>query len=469
MLQQQVHIINTFLMILDALCIIVSGYAAYFLMFIISDEQWSMGNSSFIATVLLMMFLNNYIMGRFRLYEDRRLASVSKLFISICKAVLVDFAILSALMFMLKNTGYSRKFLLTFAFFTLCLLVTQRLFSQLYINRLYKKGFSIRKIILVGEKYRCEVVSDALENQLSWGHTVVGRIAINSKDEPESGVLGGLESLPEILRKQEIDEVVFAIDNSRSVGLFPYIDVCKKMGVSARILPSLWRPSEDIAISVEKCQNIPFIIIPVDRFNATGLFYKRVLDVAGGLVGTLIFIIMFPFILIIMKFDSPGPVLFKQLRVGQHGRLFKLYKFRSMCVDADKKKSELIQENEMQGEWMFKMRNDPRVTPFGRFLRKTSIDEFPQFLNVLKGEMSLVGTRPPTPEEVETYQLEHLKRIALKPGITGLWQTSGRNQIRDFNEIVKLDCKYIENWRFLDDILILMKTVLVVLKRKGAI
>ena len=208
--------------------------------------------------------------------------------------------------------------------------------------------------------------------------------------------------------------------------------------------------------------------IRTSNIDAAGLLYKRVLDLVGGVVGTVIFLINYPFVAIAIKFDSEGPVLYKQKRMGQHGRTFNLYKFRTMYQDADKRRQDLVANNVMNGA-MFKMKDDPRITKVGRWLRKTSIDEIPQFLNVLTGEMSLVGTRPPMIEEVEEYKLEHLKRISNKPGITGLWQVSGRNIITDFDEIVDLDCKYSDNWRFSDDLKILLKTVVVVLQRKGAI
>jgi lipopolysaccharide/colanic/teichoic acid biosynthesis glycosyltransferase len=177
---------------------------------------------------------------------------------------------------------------------------------------------------------------------------------------------------------------------------------------------------------------------------------------------------MYPIIGLAIKLDSPGPVLFKQKRVGQNGRIFHLCKFRSMYIDAEEQKEHLSAQNEMQGA-MFKIQHDPRVTRVGKWLRKTSLDEFPQFVNVLKGEMSLVGTRPPTPDEVERYRPEHLRRISAKPGITGLWQISGRNKITDFEQVVELDCKYLDRWRFYDDIKILLRTVYVVMQRKGAV
>ncbi len=197
------------------------------------------------------------------------------------------------------------------------------------------------------------------------------------------------------------------------------------------------------------------------------LLAKRAIDILGALVGLLICGIAFVFVAPGIYLSSPGPIIFKQERVGKHGRTFKIYKFRSMYVDAEKQQEKLAAQNKMQGH-MFKIDDDPRVFPFGKFLRRTSIDEFPQFWNVLKGDMSLVGTRPPTVNEYKRYETHHRVRLAIKPGITGLWQISGRNEVTDFEEVVKLDQKYIENWSLGLDIKILLKTVIVVLRRKGS-
>ena len=176
-----------------------------------------------------------------------------------------------------------------------------------------------------------------------------------------------------------------------------------------------------------KLPGVPFIAIRTTNFNAAGLLYKRVIDIVGGIFGTLIFALMYPIVAVVIKFDSKGPVLFKQKRVGQHGRIFKLYKFRTMYEDAEERRQALMRKNVTNGA-IFKVENDPRITKVGRWLRRTSLDEFPQFLNVIKGDMSLVGTRPPMVEEVEKCRPAHLKRIASKPGITGLWQVWGYNE-----------------------------------------
>ena len=202
-------------------------------------------------------------------------------------------------------------------------------------------------------------------------------------------------------------------------------------------------------------------------FDYRMVMAKRAIDIVGAIVGLVITlivgIVLAPFLLL----ESPGPLIFKQKRVGVNGRIFDFYKFRSMYADAEERKKELMAQNEVNG-LMFKMENDPRITKVGAFIRKTSIDELPQFWNVLKGDMSLVGTRPPTVDEYQQYSYYQKRRISFRPGITGLWQISGRSDIKDFDEVVKLDLAYIDNWSLMLDIKIILKTLLVVLRGNGA-
>ncbi len=198
------------------------------------------------------------------------------------------------------------------------------------------------------------------------------------------------------------------------------------------------------------------------------LIVKRVMDIAGSVVGLAVtgaaFVVFAP----IIKIQSPGPVFYSQMRVGRNGRQFRIYKFRSMYPDADLRKAELIGKNKMDGQ-MFKVDDDPRIIPIGHFLRKHSIDELPQFWNVLKGDMSLVGTRPPTIDEWERYSPHHRARMSVKPGLTGMWQVSGRSDITDFEEVVRMDTEYINNWSLLTDIRLIGKTILVVVRGDGAV
>ncbi len=214
--------------------------------------------------------------------------------------------------------------------------------------------------------------------------------------------------------------------------------------------------------------------------SAGDMILKRLMDIAGGILGCLMTGIIFIFIAPIIYIKSPGPIFFKQERVGLNGKTFKMYKFRSMYMDAEERKAALMAQNKVEDGMMFKMDDDPRIigsekkdkkgrpVGIGNFIRRTSLDEFPQFINVLKGDMSLVGTRPPTLDEWQKYDMSHRVRMSIRPGITGMWQVSGRSSITDFNEVVRLDREYIENWKLSLDIKILLKTVVVVIMRSGA-
>lgn len=467
MYRQQVYLINTFRMLLDALSIVVAGYAAYYGVLTYYPWLWNLNNAEFISSILVVMFICNYSMGRFGLYADKKDASYRRMLWAITKTMAIVFAIFSAGMIFYRQLYGARLFFGFFLFFSFMILIVERSLLRFFYETNQKGGLNLRRILIVSDRERGKLVADFLLKQLSWGHEIIGNVTYKKEELCVPGTIGYLDDLQAVLHTHAVDEVIFALGSDRSIELNRHLKVCRSMGISTRILPALWNPG-DKGMYAENYQGIPFLSFHENNFNATGLFYKRILDIVGGIIGTLIFVGIYPLIALAIKRDSPGPVLFKQNRVGQNGRIFKLYKFRSMHCDAESVKAELLKQNEMKGA-MFKITDDPRITPVGKWLRKTSIDEIPQFLNVLKGEMSLVGTRPPTPDEVKQYKNWHYRRISAKPGITGLWQISGRNKIKDFDEIVELDCTYLSNWRFLDDVKILFKTVLVVIQRKGAI
>ncbi|MGN1202572.1 MAG: sugar transferase, partial [Eubacterium sp.] len=267
------------------------------------------------------------------------------------------------------------------------------------------------------------------------------------------------------IRTAALDEVYINLPDSMKNYTTDVIEELEDMGVTVNVnIPSLEAIVENSKFDNLSCTvkaGYPMAVFSPSVQSDRALFIKRLFDIIGGLVGC---IISLPIILITaipLLIESPGPLIFKQERVGKNGRIFNIYKLRSMYVDAEERKQALMEQNKMDG-FMFKMDNDPRITKVGRFIRKTSIDELPQFWNVLKGDMSLVGTRPPTVDEFEKYESHHKRRLSLKPGITGLWQVSGRSDIQDFEEVVRLDCEYIDNWSLLLDIKLLFKTVGVV-------
>lgn len=253
-----------------------------------------------------------------------------------------------------------------------------------------------------------------------------------------------------------------------------------EMGVTVHLNLSKVSKIDGQKQSVERIGDYTVLTTSLAYTTNRQAFCKRVLDIVGGLIGCVMTAVIFLFVAPAIYISSPGPIFFSQVRVGKNGKKFKMYKFRSMYPDAEERKKELMEQNRVDDGMMFKMDFDPRVignkvlpngktkTGIGQFIRSTSLDEFPQFFNVLKGEMSLVGTRPPTEDEWEKYELHHRARLAIKPGITGLWQVSGRSDITSFEEVVRLDTQYISEWNVGLDLKILLKTVQVVLRKNGA-
>lgn len=278
--------------------------------------------------------------------------------------------------------------------------------------------------------------------------------------------LGNLKDLDEVLNSYVVDELVVTRPLSYCYILEEKLKHCQERGITITMLLNR-QCSDAISVTVSMIEDIPAVKFHTVSLNESQKLAKRMLDILGASVGMVIFGISWIIFAPLIKLESKGPVLFKQVRVGKNGRLIKLWKYRTMCEDAEVMKKELESYNEIQGS-MFKITNDPRVTRIGRFMRKTSIDEIPQFFNVLVGDMSLVGTRPPTVDEVKKYETHHYKRISIIPGMSGMWQVSGRSNIRNFEEIVKLDNQYIHNWTIWKDIEIIAKTFVVLTLRKGA-
>jgi exopolysaccharide biosynthesis polyprenyl glycosylphosphotransferase len=277
-------------------------------------------------------------------------------------------------------------------------------------------------------------------------------------------VIGEAAQLGEIIKENVVDEAVILVSNFSQLGIEPYISLCERAGVAVHVVFDLSFKACRRKVSLRGSYFT--LSLYSTKLSAWQLFAKRLMDIAGALAGLCVTGALLPFVALAIKLDSPGPVFFKQPRVGENGRLFGCYKFRSMCRDAEALQKSLEGKNEMKGS-IFKMKDDPRMTRVGRFLRASSIDELPQFWNVLKSEMSLVGTRPPTVGEVGGYELGHHRRISIKPGLTGIWQTSGRNKVTDFEDIVALDLEYINNWSLWLDVKILCKTVGVVFGKSG--
>lgn len=270
----------------------------------------------------------------------------------------------------------------------------------------------------------------------------------------------------EYVKRHQVDLVIFSVNHLVRRKIEHLIEAFSEMGIDSLITIDSFA-IETLETKLEDFGTTNVIRLSPRLFTDGELLLKRLMDIAGALVGCFICILFGIIVAPLIFLEDPGPIIFKQKRVGRNGKFFYIYKFRSMYQDAEAKLQTLKDQNEMQG-FMFKMKNDPRITKIGKILRKTSIDELPQFFNVLEGSMSLIGTRPPTVDEYNQYSAHHKRRISIKPGITGLWQVSGRSEITDFEEIVRLDCFYIDHWSITGDIKILLKTFAAVFTGKGS-
>lgn len=268
------------------------------------------------------------------------------------------------------------------------------------------------------------------------------------------------------IKRHQVDLVIFSVNHIDRKKIKHLIESISEMGIDSLITIDSFA-TETLETKLEDFGTTNVIRLSPRLFSSGELLTKRIIDILGAIIGCFICILFGLIVAPLIFLEDPGPVIFKQRRVGRNGKFFYIYKFRSMYKDAEARLKDLKDKNEMQG-FMFKMKDDPRITKVGKILRRTSIDELPQFFNVLEGSMSLIGTRPPTVDEYKQYSAHHKRRISIKPGITGLWQVSGRSEITDFEEVVRLDCFYIDHWSITNDIKILLKTVATVFTGRGS-
>ena len=347
------------------------------------------------------------------------------------------------------------------------------------IKYYYRGIFSFSKnasqVILITTSERLTQIAERMSSAYAWGGNFVAIALLDNPTELELPDLFhdieivSIDSLENFAIKNVVDEVFINLSRDYDRRISEYLLLFQSMGivVSLNISAFDFVLPGSVEHRVRKLGQYNVLTFSTKFYAYQGILLKRLIDVIGALVGLVITFIVGLVLVPLIKLESPGPAIFAQNRVGRNGRIFKFYKFRSMYADAEERKKELEKHNEMQG-LMFKMEDDPRITKIGKFIRRTSLDELPQFYNVLIGDMSLIGTRPPTEQEFLSYSASHKKRLMLKPGITGLWQVSGRSEIKDFEEIVNLDATYIDNWSIWLDLKILLKTIQIVLLRKGA-
>lgn len=378
---------------------------------------------------------------------------------------------LMACLFMLQRSLYASRLVMGY-FSLLCpfSVWTVRLFLKKFLRLYLQAGANAVKIMVIAREAALERTVEKLSESLDINYEIVALACVDADKKGQNingiPVNADRKDVLDLARQMPLDEVFIHLPDEDKAYVKWLIYDLESMGVACHYnIDVIERPSKEVRVG--NFAGYTVVTYSVNHFDYRRMVLKRLLDICGGLVGCLITIVMYPFVALAIKLDSPGPALFAQTRIGKNGRRFRIYKFRSMYLDAEARKKELAAKNEMLGP-MFKMENDPRVTKVGKFIRKTSIDEFPQFFNILKGDMSLVGTRPPTEGEFEQYNSHYRRRISMTPGLTGLWQVNGRSDIVDFDEVVRLDLEYIDHWTLGLDIKILFQTVWVALTGKGS-
>ena len=355
------------------------------------------------------------------------------------------------------------SFVALFSLFSVVAILLERTVVDLLVRQLYAHGVGLRRAILVGRQVETDSVVAALRGEAQ-DHFMVGYVT--PAVAPEPGALGTLVDLESIIRREEPAELILTtqlpVEAYRRVA-----DICVRNGVSILALPRWAKSTRGWAEPVRIGGIAGFWLHPV-RLEVPSLLVKRLSDVVLTSVLLVLAAPVFTLVALAIKIDSRGPVFFRQRRVGLGGREFTMWKFRSMQDLSEAKDDDLAHMNHYADPRLFKMQQDPRITRVGLFLRRFSLDELPQLFNVIAGEMSLVGPRPPLPKEVGKYEQRHFIRLTVVPGMTGPWQVGGRNLIVDFEEVVRLERDYIENWSFRLDLKIMAKTIGVVLTGRGA-
>ncbi len=406
-------------------------------------------------------------------YHSHRTIPLTREGLNTFRVVGVGTVLLATLAYLLPLRQLSRSWFILFAVISATLLVAEKILLRVIARWVRSKGLNYRTLLIVGTGRRATDVARMIAGHKYWGYKIVGFVSDGhrlSNGWARYRIYGTVPDLKRILENGElaepVDEIVFAVTRKKLDEMKQIFLMCEELGIRTRVAMNFF-PNRVARMEIEELEGVPFLTFTTTPSNEAHLAMKRALDVA---VSAVMLALAAPIIVVsalVIKLTSPGSVLFKQRRMGLNGRLFTLYKFRTMIEDAHARREEVAHLNEMNGP-AFKLKDDPRVTTVGRFLRRFSLDELPQFWNVLKGDMSLVGPRPPIPEEVAAYHRWHRRRLSMKPGLTCLWQVSGRNDIADFDRWMLLDLQYIDTWSPTLDLKILLRTIPAVLLGKGA-
>jgi exopolysaccharide biosynthesis polyprenyl glycosylphosphotransferase len=422
---------------------------------------------SLVALGIVACFTWPLVLNALDLYSSQRRQSAGQLLLRVAAAGMASTLLIAAAAFALTAPVPS-AFPFLFGAIQFACLATLRLSIYGSLRLLRRGGRNCRNILIIGSGPRAAHVHRMVVQNPDWAQNIIGFVDEHGYAGTDGGPTGEIHKfadLPELFRNHVIDEVIVALPRSMLSSLSPVVEACSMVGVPLTIPMDLFEDFMPPPRVTRFGSSAALSYAPVHH-NRFKLAIKRAIDVVGASVALLVAAPILLASMAAIRLTSSGPVIFRQHRCGLHGREFSMYKLRTMVTDAEEQKQALQHLNESDGP-VFKIRNDPRITRVGRVLRSWSLDELPQLWNVLKGDMSLVGPRPPVPSEVKRYQIFERRRLSMRPGITCIWQVNGRNDI-SFSDWVKLDVEYIETWSLSTDFWIMTKTVPAVLSRTGA-
>jgi exopolysaccharide biosynthesis polyprenyl glycosylphosphotransferase len=402
-------------------------------------------------------------------WRPRRGASWLDEVYTIANGTTTAMVVVLVMIFGIRPLAFSRLLLLYVGVLTVAFLGASRFVKQSVETYRRRRGLGVDRTLIVGSGEVARAVMRTLVARPDLGYQLVGFVEPSSDQSNEAigrfRQLGRLEKLTETLKEHQVTEVIITVPSSQHHRIQKIIRMCRRAGARARIVPDFFQLSLQ-QVDIDNLGGIPLIGVRHTRLGRGPRLIKRGMDILGGVVGLVIFSPLIGAIALAIRWDSNGPIFFRQERLGESERPFEVIKFRSMRVGAEAEQQRLLAMNEADGP-LFKIRDDPRLTRVGRWIRRASLDELPQFVNVLRGEMSLVGPRPPLASEVAKYHGWQRKRLSVKPGITGLWQVSGRSDLA-FDEMCLLDIYYIENWSLWLDVRIILRTIPQFFLGKGA-
>lgn len=461
-----------FKVLADAVLLVFSFVLAYYLRFKIMVFISPSSIPIFEKYLSILVFVTLLWLAVFKLiglYENKKYTAFVDEIAVLFWGISVSTLLLLGLLFLYRELWFSRLVILNVWWIAFLLMGLLRLLILFFGRLAHYRGLGIRSTLILGAGEIGQTLAGKMAKDRGLGYRVVGFL----DDDPlKMGkryfavpVLGELARAKEIIQRQKVDEVVIASANIPAEKTLDIITECERFGVEFKIVPGIL---ELIAsrVDVDELAGVPLLTVSEIRLKGLNALLKRAIDILFSALGLVLLSPLLLIVAVLVKLTAPGPIFYTQERVGLDGKTFSIFKFRSMIVGAEELISQIEDKSEVEGH-LFKIKDDPRITPLGKFMRRYSLDELPQLLNVFLGQMSLVGPRPPLPREVVKYNAWQKKRLRVRPGITGPWQVSGRSHL-PFDDMVRLDIYYIENWSLWFDLKILLRTIPVVLTGSGA-